>query len=79
MARFARVVDLGHLHHVTGIARAGDRQATLHGVVFDILGTRAVVAMRLAAGPELAAAPAFGQVSFGVSFGVAAFTRFANW
>jgi hypothetical protein len=36
------------------IAHASDRQATLHGVVFDILGTRAVVAMRLACRPELA-------------------------
>jgi hypothetical protein len=29
-------------------AHASDRQATLHGVVFDILGRRAAPAMRLA-------------------------------
>ena len=46
---------------------AGDRQATLHGVVFDILATRTAVAMRRPAGPELAAAPTFVQVSFGVA------------
>jgi hypothetical protein len=49
---------------VAGSRMAGDRQATLHGVVFDILGTRAAQAMRLARRPERKAAPAFAQASF---------------
>jgi hypothetical protein len=57
---------------------AGDRQATLHGVVFDILATRTAVPCGGPAGPELEAAPTFVQVRFGVSFGVAALLALAG-
>jgi len=61
-----------------GITHAGDRRATLHGVVFDILGARAASASRLAcrAGVRGRARLRPSQLR-GVSFGVAAFTPFA--
>jgi hypothetical protein len=49
------------------IAHASDRQATLHGVVFDILGTRAAQAMRLACRAGAGGRSVFVQVSFGVA------------